>query len=208
MNKIKQFQQKDIEILSKERVYDGFFKMEKVLFRHKLFAGGMSEIVCRELLLKGAASVVVAYDPRRDNVILVEQVRIGAYDPHSTRSPWLLELIAGMVESGETAERVAMRESAEEAGVQLEKLKYAFAAWDSPGGQSERLYFFAGKVDSSRARGIHGLAAEHEDIKVHVVSREQAYQWVCDGTIDNGAAIMGLQWLQLNYQCLQQEWAD
>lgn len=54
----------------------------------------------RELLVKGAASAVIAYDPEEDAVVLVEQVRIGAYQPESARSPWLLELIAGMVEAG------------------------------------------------------------------------------------------------------------
>lgn len=54
---------------------------------------------------------------------MVEQVRIGAYDPQSTQSPWLLELIAGMVEEGELPNEVAQRESQEEAGVQVEHLR-------------------------------------------------------------------------------------
>ncbi|OOF68257.1 ADP-ribose diphosphatase [Rodentibacter caecimuris] len=206
MSNFQQFTQNDIEILNEKVVYQGFFKLKQVLFKHKLFAGGMSGIVSRELLVKGAASAVIAYDPDKDTVILVEQVRIGAYNPTSSQSPWLIELIAGIVEEGEQPRDVALRESEEEAGVKVENLIHCLSVWDSPGGVVERIHLFAGKVDSTKAEGIHGLAEENEDIRVHVIKREQAYQWVCEGKIDNGIAVMGLQWLQLNYQSLQQTW--
>ncbi|GJH41998.1 ADP-ribose diphosphatase [Pasteurella canis] len=203
---IQQFTQQDIEILKEETLYKGFFELKRVQFQHKLFAGGDSGVVTRELLVKGAASAVIAYDPQQDSVILVEQVRIGAYQPNSSQSPWLLELIAGMVEKGEQPEEVALRESKEEAGVEISNLQHCLSVWDSPGGVVERIHLFVGEVDSSQARGIHGLAEENEDIRVHVVSREKAYQWVNEGKIDNGIAVLGLQWLQLNYQRLQHQW--
>lgn len=68
------------------------------------------------------------------------------------------------------------------------------------------MYVYVGEVDSSHASGIHGLKSENEDIRVHVVSREQAYQWVEEGIIDNAATVIVLQWLQLNYKKLQQKW--
>lgn len=207
MSEIQHFSQQDIEILGEQTLYEGFFTLKRIQFKHKLFAGGQSGVVTRELLIKGAASAVIAYDPKEDSVILVEQVRIGAaYHPESNRSPWLLELIAGMVEKGEKPEDVALRESEEEAGIQVKNLTHCLSVWDSPGGIVERIHLFAGEVDSSQAKGIHGLAEENEDIKVHVVKREQAYQWMCEGKIDNGIAVIGLQWLQLNYAQLQQSW--
>lgn len=78
---VQQFTQQDIEILHEETLYKGFFQLKRIQFKHKLFAGGVSGVVTRELLYKGAASAVIAYDPYLDMVILVEQVRIGAYDP-------------------------------------------------------------------------------------------------------------------------------
>ena len=206
MYQFQQFTQKDIEILKNETIYQGFFKLNKVQFKHKLFAGGWSGTVTRELLIKGAASAMVAYDPVLDNVVLVEQVRIGAYDPTSTQSPWLLELIAGMVEEGETPESVALRESEEEAGAKISHMQHCLRVWDSPGGVLERIHVFAGKVDSTTVGGLHGLAEENEDIRVHVVSRETAYQWLCEGKIDNGIAVIGLQWLELNYRKLKEQW--
>lgn len=200
MHPIQQFSQQDLIIDREETVYQGHFQLKKIYFRHKLFSGGISGEVVRELLIKGAAAAVIAYDPIRDNVVLVEQVRIGAYDPHSEASPWLVELIAGMVDSNETPEQVAIRESQEEAGLEVNNLEHALSLWDSPGGTVERLHLFLALVDSHKVGGVYGLAEENEDILVHVVSREQAYQWVEQGKIDNVIAVVGLQWLQLNYQ--------
>lgn len=204
---MEQFTQQDLTILKEESLYEGFFKLKRIHFKHKLFAGGESGTVVRELLVKGAASVVIAYDPERDSVVLVEQVRIGtAYGKYAEGSPWLLELIAGMVEEGEQPEEVALRESEEEAGVKIDNLIHALSVWDSPGGVVERIHFFAGKVDSSKAQGLHGLAEEGEDIRVHVLPREKAYELLQQGKIDNALAVIGIQWLELNYQQLQQEW--
>ena len=207
MSDIQQFSQEDMEIVAEKTLYKGFFTLKQIQFKHKLFAGGESGIVTRELLIKGAASAVIAYDPKADSVVLVEQVRIGAaYHPEPMHSPWLLELIAGMVEKDEKPEDVALRESKEEAGITVKNLTHCLSVWDSPGGTVERLHLFVGKVDSTQAKGIHGLADENEDIRVHVVKREQAYQWMCEGKIDNGIAVIGLQWLQLNYAQLQKRW--
>ncbi|KAE9542207.1 ADP-ribose diphosphatase [Ursidibacter maritimus] len=199
MSQIHQFSQQDLQIIREETVYKGHFELKKMFFRHKLFSGGMSGEVVRELLIKGAASAVIAYDPVRDSVVLVEQVRIGAYDPNSSQSPWLVELIAGMVDTDESPEEVAIRESQEEAGLTVSNLQHAVSVWDSPGGTVERLHIFLGLVDSSQVGGVYGLEEENEDILVHVVSRKQAYQWVEQGKIDNVIAVVGLQWLQLNY---------
>lgn len=201
-----QFDNKDLKVIKRERLYEGFFQLDRVYFQHKLFAGGESAVIIRELLYKGEAAALIAYDPEQDSVVLVEQVRIGAFVENSHASPWLFELIAGMVEPTETAIEVAKREAFEEAGIQVTDLQHALSVWDSPGGVVERIHLFVGKVDASTAKGLHGLASEGEDIKVHVVDRTQAYQWVQNGTIDNTIAVIGLQWLQLNIKYLQKQW--
>lgn len=200
MAEILRYSQKDLEIVQQEILHQGHFALKRVTFRHKLFSGEMSGNVVRELLVKGAAAVLIAYDPRLDNVVLIEQVRIGAYDPNGENSPWLLELVAGMVDTDETPAEVAMREAKEEAGLNVQNVTHAFSVWDSPGGAYERLHFFFGEVDSQHIGGVYGLAEENEDILVHVVSREQAYRWIAEGKIDNVLTVLGLQWLQLHYQ--------
>ena len=180
----------DVEIIARETLYSGFFSMELYRFRHRLFNGEMSGEIKREIFERGHAAVLLPYDPVRDEVVLVEQVRIAAYDTSDT--PWLLEMVAGMIEEGESVEDVARREALEEAGLAI--------------GRTERASIMVGEVDARTAEGIHGLADENEDIRVHVVSREQAYQWVEEGKIDNAASVIALQWLQLHYQTLRHEW--
>ncbi|QIR16082.1 ADP-ribose diphosphatase [Shewanella aestuarii] len=184
--------------MSKTDLYQGFFKLEQYKFKHKLFAGGWSDVITREVFERGNAVVVLPYDPIQDQVVLIEQVRAPALA--STNSIWLLELVAGMVEPGESHEQVAKRELMEEAGLDCRAMDYINSYLVSPGGTSERFYLYVGLVDASKASGLHGLDHENEDIKVHVVSREQAYQWVQSGVIDNASTVLGIQWLMLNYQ--------
>ncbi|CZV30938.1 ADP-ribose diphosphatase [Enterobacter ludwigii] len=198
------FAKNDVEIIARETLYSGFFSMELYRFRHRLFNGEMSGEIRREIFERGHAAVLLPFDPVRDEVVLVEQIRIAAYDV--SVSPWLLEMVAGMIEEGESVEDVARREALEEAGLVVGRTKPVLSYLASPGGTSERLSIMVGEVDATTAEGIHGLADENEDIRVHVVSREQAYQWVEEGKIDNAASVIALQWLQLHYQTLRNEW--
>ncbi|MCS3489835.1 ADP-ribose diphosphatase [Enterobacter sp. SLBN-59] len=198
------FAKNDVEIIARETLYSGYFSMDLYRFRHRLFNGEMSGEIRREIFERGHAAVLLPFDPVRDEVVLVEQIRIAAYDV--SESPWLLEMVAGMIEEGESVEDVARREALEEAGLVVGRTKPVLSYLASPGGTSERLSIMVGEVDATTAEGIHGLADENEDIRVHVVSREQAYQWVEEGKIDNAASVIALQWLQLHYQTLRNEW--
>lgn len=194
----------DVELISKKTRYKGFFRMNEYRFKHRLFKGGWSAEVKREVFERGHAGVLLAYDPKRDEVVLIEQIRIPAYE--TSQTPWLLEVIAGMVEEGESPEEVVRREPTEEAGITIGRCKPIVSYLSSPGGTSERMYVYVGEVDATTATGIHGLACENEDIRVHVVSREQAYQWVEEGIIDNAASVIALQWLQLHHVTLRKDW--
>ncbi|RLV60482.1 ADP-ribose diphosphatase [Parashewanella curva] len=196
-----EFNDNDVQLLSKQTVFQGFFKVEEYQFVHRLFAGGWSQPVSREVFERGDAVVVLPYDPVLDQVVLIEQIRIPALG--KSESPWLLELVAGMVDKNRTPEQVAHAELAEEAGVVAQTLTPVNQILVSPGGTSERFFFYWAKVDASKAQGFHGLDSEQEDIKVHVVSRAQAYQWLEQGKINNAATVIGLQWLQLHYQEIQ-----
>ncbi|WP_305420420.1 ADP-ribose diphosphatase [Photobacterium leiognathi] len=196
------FGMEDVDILAKETVYQGFFKMVKYRFRHKLFAGGWSGEISREMFERGHAAALLPYDPITDEVVLIEQFRVGAMAGGC--EPWQLEIVAGMIDhQDESAEDVVKREAVEEAGLIIAELQKVTRYLSSSGGCSEMLDIFVGTVDSTQAGGIHGLAEESEDIRVHVVSREQAYEWVESGKIENAASIIALQWLQLNYSRLQ-----
>ncbi|WP_445778302.1 ADP-ribose diphosphatase [Shewanella sp.] len=188
----------DFELIAKKVLYKGFFQLDEYTFKHKLFNGGWSGEVTREVFERGSAVVVLPYDPVRDEVVLIEQIRVPALA--TTKSIWLLELVAGMIDPGESPEQVATRELAEEAGLSIQSLTPINSYLVSPGGTTERFYLFWGHVDATKASGVHGLDHENEDIRVHVVSRQQAYEWVNDGRIDNASTVLGIQWLMLNYQ--------
>lgn len=199
------FNKKDVFNLTKRILYKGFFSLLEYRFQYRKFDGSVSEVVSREILERGHAVVLLAYDDKRDEVVLIEQIRIAAIETED--SPWMLELIAGMMDhENESIEEVAKREALEEAGIVVGQCKPIISYLASPGGLTEKLHVLVGQVDSSTAKGVHGLAEENEDIKVHVVSREQAYKWVEEGVINNAASIIALQWLQLNHLTLRNEW--
>ncbi len=198
------YDRNDVEILKCEPCFKGFFRINRYHLRHKLFAGGWSEVMQREMFERGHAAAVLPYDPETDQIVLLEQFRLGAYE--TKEDPWLLELVAGMIEPGENVEEVIHREAEEEAGLTLQQAEFVLSYMVSPGGTTERIDLFVGHVDASQADGLHGLAHEGEDIRLHVVSREQAYQWVMDGRIDNATSVIALQWLQLNHESLKQRW--
>ena len=200
------FDGEDLEILDKTTVFQGFFRLDRYSLRHRLFAGGWSTPMQREVLERGHAVVVLPYDAVRDELVLIEQFRVGA--AFASRSPWLLEAIAGMVEPGEQAEQVAKREAEEEAGLTITELWPMLSYLSSPGGTTERFQLFLGRLTQPVSGGIFGLAEEHEDIKVHLMKREQAMQLLAEQKIDNAASVIALQWLALNLDKVNAAWGE
>lgn len=201
------FNRQDMEVISDERVFDGFFKVHRLTFRHRCFEGGEIEIT-RELFQRGNAVCVLLFDPQRDEIVLIEQFRVGAMAKGATEagSPWLLEPVAGIVEPGETVNDVAERESQEEAGAEISDIIPITRYLPSPGGCDEYVDLLCGRVDSSKVGGVHGLADEGEDILVHSLPYDEVCELVNSGVIDNSATIIAVQWLQLNKQRVLQQW--
>lgn len=198
------FGQQDLEIIDKSTVFQGFFRLERYTLRHKLFNGGWSTPMQREVFERGHAVVVLPYNPQTDELVLIEQFRIGA--AATSASPWLLEAIAGMVEAGESAEQVAAREAEEEAGLTITELWPMLSYLSSPGGTTERIQLYLGRLTQPVQQGIFGLAEEHEDIKVHLVSLADAIQLLAEQKIDNAATVIALQWLALNVAKVKRSW--
>lgn len=194
------YNKSDVQVLKKEPLYKGFFQCNKYTLKHRLFSGGWSEEMQREFFERGHAVALLPYDVKNDRVVLLEQFRFGAME--TQQSPWLFELVAGIIEDGENIEDVAKREAFEEAGLIVKSCQFILNYLVSPGGTTEQIDLFIANVDSSLAHGLHGLADEGEDIRVHVLSRETAYQWVIEGKINNAATIIALQWLELNREKL------
>ena len=198
------FSSDDVEIRSVKTAYKGFFELKTYSLTHKLIEGGWSGELNRECFVRPPAVAVLPYDPYNDKVVLIEQFRIGALD--ELEGPWLMELVAGIVEPGETPERVAFRECEEEAGTEIMDLEFICDYLVSPGGSNEKLSLYCGGIDSQGVGGVHGLQEEGEDIWVQVFEREEAWNAFQEGYINNANTVIALQWLQMNYQRLQKKW--
>ncbi|MEP0354175.1 MAG: ADP-ribose diphosphatase [Paraglaciecola sp.] len=201
-----QFSIEDVEIVRKEPLFEGFFKMMKYAFKHRLYDGGWSKEIEREVFERGNAIAVLLYDPILEEFVMIEQFRIGALS--NLQSPWLLEVVAGIIDEGETPEHVCCREAEEEAGVQVKQLIKALSYLPSPGGCTERLHLYVGEVDAAKAGGVHGLDHEGEDILVHRVSVNDAMAWLEEGKIDNSATIIILQWFAMNKPKILDAWSN
>lgn len=200
------FGHNDVDVDSVTDLYQGFFKLQKYRLRHRLFKGGWSDWFDRELLERGHAAAMLLYDPRLDQVVMVEQFRVGAIE--TSQTPWQMELVAGMFGPKELPEEVACRECVEEAGIEVVHFEKICSYLPSAGGMTERIELFIGEVDASQAGGVFGLDDENEDILVHVLDFNEASAAITNGFIENAASIIALQWLGLNHHDLRQRWLE
>jgi len=193
---------RNVQVLSKERLHDGYTKVDRYVFRHDLYAGGLSKPITREVIERGHAAALLLFDPETDAVVMIEQFRPGAYG--AGLDPWLLEVVAGIIEDGETAEEVCRREALEEAGCRVGAMIPVHRFVVTPGVCTETIELFAGRVDSTRAGGIHGLDEEGEDIRVVVLSVDELAERVAAGKVVNATTLIAAQWLLLNHATVKE----
>jgi ADP-ribose pyrophosphatase len=205
------FSRDDVQVLADEASYDGFFQIRTLDLRHRLYEGGWSKTLSRELFKRHDAVGVLLYDPLMDSVALIEQFRIGVFGSEIAEqkqiSPWLLELVAGLIDKDEPPEGVAVRESEEEAGCLVQQLEPIAEYYSSAGGSNEYVYLFAGKADLKAVGGVHGLAEENEDIRVQVLSVDTLWLKLQRGELINAHVLIATQWLKLNHQRLKNLWS-
>ncbi|OUD13923.1 NUDIX domain-containing protein [Thioflexithrix psekupsensis] len=198
--------EQDYSIIEKQLAYDGYFKILRYRVRYRCFAGDWHDNVVREVFERGHAVAVLPYDPQTDQVILIEQFRIA---PAAVNEyPWLMEIVAGIIETGEKIESVAYREMQEEIGCETLELIPMYQAFVSPGGTTETVALFCGRIQANCFSPLHGKAEEQEDIRAHLISRTTALSWLAEGKIRSLSAITALQWLALHYAQVQEQWGD
>ncbi len=145
----------DYTLEEKKPLYRGFFHLDAYSVRHERFDGGQQHVV-REHLERGDAVAILLYDPEEDTVLLIEQFRIGP----AVRGDgaWLIEVVAGMVDQGESPEAAAAREAEEEAGYHPYGVRHLGRYYSTLGGSSERIDLYLGLVDRSRPAGRRAVA--------------------------------------------------
>lgn len=196
----------DVEIVRRTTPFERYLRIDTFRFRHRLFSGGWSAERTYDVLRRGQAVAVVLYDPDRDRVVLVEQFRLPALIAGS--SPWQLEAAAGMIDTDETPEQVAIRETREETGLVLEGEPIRIQRYlPSSGGSDESVVLFCARVDSTAAAGVHGLPGEGEDIRVVVKTLGEIEALLDIGIIDSGHTLIALYWLLRHRARLRRLWA-
>ena len=193
-----------VELVRHEVAYQGYFKVGRYFFRHGLHQGGQSEVISREVFERGQAVGVLPYDPVRDEVVLISQFRAGAYV--AGHHPWTWEIVAGILEPGETPEHLVRREAVEEAGLTIGETIPIHRVMLTPGACSEACTMFLGRVDTSNAGGVHGLKSEGEDSLVKVVPFAELGGLLDRDEVDNAVTVISLQWLLLHRDEVRRRW--
>ena len=179
----------DVEILGAETGFARHLQLDVVRFRHRLFAGGWSGERVFDVVRRGAAIGILLYDPQRDSVVLIEQFRVPAL--YAGCSPWQIEAVAGLIDAGEAPEQVARREAREEANLDpVGPLVPIQTFLPASGSLDEAVHLFCGRVDSSDATGIYGLAEEQEDIRVVVKTLAEIESMLDAGQLDSAHTII------------------
>jgi nudix-type nucleoside diphosphatase (YffH/AdpP family) len=187
-----------VEVVAHRHPYTRFFTVEELAIRHRRFDGSTSDVQERAVFRVAEAVTVLPYDPVRDRILLIEQIRLGVF-ANGDAHPWLLEPVAGMIDAGETPEVAARRETAEEAGLALGDLHHVARYYPSPGGIAQVLTSYVGIADlPDDITGVGGHDAEGEDILSHLVEWETALAMLKGGDMANAPLIVSFQWLVMN----------
>jgi nudix-type nucleoside diphosphatase (YffH/AdpP family) len=196
-----------VEPLALDRPYARYFSIEEHQLRHRRFDGRMSAPIERAVFTSGDAVTVLPFDPARRRVLLIEQFRAGPFarrDPH----PWCLEAVAGRCDPGERPEATARREAREEAGLALGRIERIAAYYTSPGTMAEHITAFVGEAALDGAGGVHGVAAEDEDIRVLVLPLAEALELAAAGEVNNGPLLISILWLGREADRLAAAWSS
>ena len=192
------------ELVDHVVAYQGRFRISRYQFRHGLYQGGQSSVLRREVFERGTAAAVLPYDPRRDEVVLIRQFRAGSFV--AGRHPFTWEIVAGIIEGGESAEEVARREAIEEASLEIRETIPIHDVILSPGACSECCAILVGHIDATNAGGVFGLESEGENILAKVLPFAEVRTMLEHGEIDNAITVIALQWLALHRNEVRARW--
>ncbi len=179
-------------ILDRTPLYEGFLKLYRYRFEIERHRGG-SRIVQWEMMERGRSVGVLGHDPKRDEIVLVNECRPGVLVTGGY--PFREQLVAGVIEGEESPLEAAAREMREEAGLALTNPVLIHpGAFVSSGGTSERIALVYGNVDTSNAAGTYGTS-ENEDTLVVVQPAQEFLRRVRTGEIDDFKTLLAGYWL-------------
>lgn len=196
---------KKYEIVRRESLFQGYFRVDRFRLRHERFEGGWSNIFTREIFQQGGRfAAVLPFDPKSDKLVLIEQFRAGVLA--GGEYPWITEVVAGFIDGNELPEDTARREALEEAGCAISELHKIASYFSSPGSTSEHVTLFAGRTVAPEDGAIHGVPQENENIRVRVMDATQAINLLYSGKIHDALTLIALQWFAMHHTGLRSRW--
>ncbi len=189
---------REVQLEGHTQKHAGFFRFDEYQLRHGRFDGTLSSLLTREVFVGSDAALVLPYDPVRDEVVLIEQFRMGPLT-RSDPAPWVYEPVAGLVDPGESPAETAKREALEEAGLTIDRLEPIADTYASPGATTDFFHCYLGICSLETAENwLGGEEAEGEDIRSHQLSFDEAIALVDTGRINVAPLAMMLLWLARN----------
>ncbi|MBP2234999.1 nudix-type nucleoside diphosphatase (YffH/AdpP family) [Sinorhizobium kostiense] len=190
-----------VRIIERQTLWNGFINLEQITLEQQMSDGSTARLV-REVHDHGRAATILLFDPERQLVVLVRQLRIPVF--MQGEPAFLIETPAGLLD-GEAPEVAICREAMEETGYHIESAMHLFDAYMSPGSITERTSFFLGRIDTSKKVAAGGgLSHEGEDIEVLEIPFDEAVAMIGSGEICDAKTIMLLQWAMLNRATLSE----
>ena len=188
---------KNVNVIDKKTLYRGFFELHQYTIKHKKHDGSWSEPIIREIFSGAHVATVLPYDPKAKKIILIDQFRPGLIN--NIHEPIIKEIVAGIIDKGESPEKAAIRECKEETGCVVNKLKKIFSYYPAPGSSHSYYHLFLAEVESFEGIRVLGQKDENEDILVRSYSINEVKTMLNDGKFINSVTLVALLWFYSNY---------
>jgi ADP-ribose pyrophosphatase len=184
-----------VKIIHQETTSLGFLNIHRYQLQHLLFSGDWSRQMTRLVVDRGNSVAVLAVDIEQEKVILTRQFRIGALE---SEDPWLIELIAGIIDDNELPQQSAIREAKEETGATITLQQRIASFYGSPGACSEKTTLFFATLNVEECLKQGGHPSENEDIQVITMSFDEFFEHLDSHRFESASLIIAGLWLKTN----------
>tara|TARA_B100000676_G_scaffold310505_1_gene377287 strand:- start:312 stop:893 length:582 start_codon:yes stop_codon:yes gene_type:complete len=184
------------KIINKKNIHKGFFEMNEVTLKYKKIDGSWTNNIKRELFGGAQVSAVLPYDPIKKEIVLIQQFRPGTISKNFNN--FLYEIVAGIIDKGESPETTAKRECIEETGCKIKSILPIQGYFPAPGSSESYYHLFLGEVEAFEGSRTMGLENENEDILVKCYNFNKVKEMLQNKEIVNGITLIALQWFFLN----------
>lgn len=185
-----------IKIKETKLLSDNWYVLNKVTYEYQK-KNGEWETQSREAYDRGNGATILLFNKKRKTVVLTRQFRLPTY-VNGNSNGMMIEACAGLLDS-DNAEDCIRKETEEETGYKISRVRKIFESYMSPGSVTELLYFFV--AEYTPGMKVHkggGLAEEQEHIEVLEMSFDTALNMVGNGEIKDGKTIMLLQYAKIH----------